>query len=188
MRTRQTERRASLLRDPDYRRAYVESFVDSMIASQIKANRERRGWLQEQLGERAQKAGGKPMAQSRISALEDINYSAWSVRTLRRLAAAFDLALIVKFVRFSEALSEIDNLDESDLYQPPFDEDARAGEREGLAFTDELVASERAPQKHPSLEQWIKGMPFGMGPPPTASTRGDRQMPTTPTTGRELGG
>lgn len=58
--------------------------------------REARGWTQKQL---AEKCG---MRQSRISTLEDPNYENFEAATLRRLASAFDVALTIRFIPFSE--------------------------------------------------------------------------------------
>lgn len=87
--------------DPEYATAYAESFLDAYIATQIKVLREQRGWTQEQL---AEKIG---TAQPGISRLEDVNYSAWSVSTLTKLAAAFSLRLKITFEDFSGIASEV---------------------------------------------------------------------------------
>jgi hypothetical protein len=42
------------------------------------------------------------MSQARISVMENPNYKRFNVRTLQRLAAAFDVALVVRFVSFGE--------------------------------------------------------------------------------------
>ncbi|MFZ0929249.1 MAG: XRE family transcriptional regulator, partial [Syntrophobacteraceae bacterium] len=87
--------------DKDYRHGYVDEFLNASIASQIKVLREQRGWSQKELAEQT------GMAQPRISTLENVNYSRWSIETLRRLAEAFDLALSVSFVSFGERLRDI---------------------------------------------------------------------------------
>jgi len=85
-------------KDPEARRDYADSFLDSAIALQIKALRLQRKWSQKELAERA------GMKQSRISAMERADYSRWSLSTLRRLAYAFDLALEVHFESFGTFL------------------------------------------------------------------------------------
>ena len=104
-------------RDPEYRHAYSTEFVDAKIGTQIKVLREQRGWSQEQL---AEKAG---MKQSRISALENVNYSAWSVNTLRRLARAFDVALTVEFKAFGSHIQDFERMSRRSLQVAPFDSD-----------------------------------------------------------------
>jgi transcriptional regulator with XRE-family HTH domain len=44
------------------------------------------------------------MSQARISVLENPNYRKFNVGTLQRVAAAFDVALIVRFMSFGELL------------------------------------------------------------------------------------
>jgi len=103
--------------DPEYRHAYSTQFVDAKIGTQIKVLREQRGWSQEAL---AEKAG---MKQSRISALESVNYSAWSVNTLRRLAKALDVALDVEFKTFGQQIREMEGFSRESLQAVSFDND-----------------------------------------------------------------
>lgn len=87
--------------DAEYAHAYCDEFLNTYIATQLKVLREQRGWTQGQVAELAD------MKQTRISVLEDINYSSWSVKTLRRLARAFDLRLKVSFEDFSTIIDDI---------------------------------------------------------------------------------
>lgn len=85
------------LRDRAYRALFVETQIETLIPFQIRAMRERRGWTQRELAEHAN------MAQARISVLENPSYEgAVNVKTLVKLAAAFDVALVVRFARFGE--------------------------------------------------------------------------------------
>src|SRR5258708_26848268 len=45
--------------------------------------------------------------QSQISAMEQIDFGSWKISTLRRLATAFDLALVVRLESFGRFLPEI---------------------------------------------------------------------------------
>lgn len=101
----------------EYRRSYVESFLNTSIAAQIKADREKRGWSQGQLAELA------GMKQSRISALENVSFEGWSLKALRRLAEAFDLVLVVRFESFGKVIEGIESIERSRLEAPPFTED-----------------------------------------------------------------
>ena len=100
-----------------YRHAYVEGFLDSYIATQIKVLREQRQLTQVRLAELS------GMHQSQIAALEDIHHSSWKIGTLKRLARAFDLALIVRFESFGKVLPDLDRFGRSMLERPSFDED-----------------------------------------------------------------
>ena len=103
--------------DPEARHDYAEIFLNSSIALQIKALRLQRGWSQETL---AEKAG---MKQSRISAMEQATYDGWSLRTLRRLARAFDLALEVRFESFGTFLDDATSVSRNALERPSFIDD-----------------------------------------------------------------
>ncbi len=104
-------------RDREYRHVYAESFTNTLIAAQLKANREMRKLSQEQLAELA------GMKQSRISAIENVNYESWSVRTLRRIARTFDLVLVIKFESFGNVVREMESFDRSSLERPSFQDD-----------------------------------------------------------------
>src|SRR5262245_54552070 len=85
------------LRDRAYRALFVETQIEALIPFQIRAMRASRRWTQKEL---AEKAG---MKQGRISVLENPNYEgAVNIKTLLKLAQAFDVGLIVRFAPFSE--------------------------------------------------------------------------------------
>jgi transcriptional regulator with XRE-family HTH domain len=101
----------------EYREAFAEEFLNAWIATQIKTLREERQWTQERL---ATEAG---MRQPRISALESIDYSSWSVNILRRLARAFDVDLAVEFRSYGERLLDYDRFEGRLLQEPAFPDD-----------------------------------------------------------------
>ncbi len=103
--------------DKEYRHAYADECLDTMIATQIKVLREQRGMTQGQL---AVAAG---MKQPRIPVLEDATYSNWTLNTLKRFARAFDVALSVKFETFSRVISDFENLSRESLQRPAFAND-----------------------------------------------------------------
>jgi len=78
------------------RHRFVESHLAKNIAHQIRAIRDKLGWSQEKL---ATESG---MNQNAISRLESADYGRYTLSTLKRLAEAMDVALIVRFVPFSE--------------------------------------------------------------------------------------
>lgn len=107
---------ASEFHDKEYAHAYVNQFYDMAIAAQIKVLREQRGLSQEEL---AAEAG---MKQERISLLENVDYSAWTLKTLRQLGEAFDVAVHVSFVDFSAAIMDVINLRREKLEVVPREE------------------------------------------------------------------
>ena len=86
------------LRNKAYRDGYTEAQLSIEIPFQIWALRKARGWTQAQLAERC----GIP--QARISHIEQPGRDPLSLRTLYRLASAFDVGLLVQFVSFSESV------------------------------------------------------------------------------------
>ena len=104
-------------RNRDYRHSYMESFLDSLIATQIRALRERENWSQTELAEKVR------TTQPAISRLERADHSAWSLKTLRSLARAFDMALSVRFVSFGDAIDEIEGFRFDRLIRPSFRDD-----------------------------------------------------------------
>jgi len=85
------------LKDKEYRDAFVSASINIGIPSQIQILRDQRKWKQKDLGD---KAG---MAQESISRIEDpTRGSVNNIKTLIRLASAFDVGLMVRFVPFSE--------------------------------------------------------------------------------------
>jgi transcriptional regulator with XRE-family HTH domain len=103
--------------DEDYRYGFAEAFLNSYIAAQIKIIREQQEMTQAQL---AEKIGTK---QAGISRLENVNYRAWRVETLTRLARAFRLRLRISFEEFGTLPDEVDNFGKESLERAPFDED-----------------------------------------------------------------
>jgi transcriptional regulator with XRE-family HTH domain len=124
-----TETLREEFKDKETRHVYCDEFLNSSIATQIKVLREQREWTQRELAERAE------MRQERISVLEDVNYSSWTINVLRRLAEAFDLTLTVKFESFGEKLFAIEDMSRETLEKPSFDEDPVFNELSAIANT-----------------------------------------------------
>jgi transcriptional regulator with XRE-family HTH domain len=105
------------LRKKAYRDAYVEEHVKTSLPFQIRTMREQpeRNWSQAELGSRA------GMRQNAISRLEKADYGNLNVNTLLRLASAFDVALLIKFVPFRKLMEEFSDLSTQALEVPSFD-------------------------------------------------------------------
>lgn len=87
---------ARLRRNEQARVRFVESHLSKNLAFQIRAMRDREGWSQQELADRVE------MTQTRISLLENPFKGKPTLTTLKRLAAAFDVSLVVRFVSFSQ--------------------------------------------------------------------------------------
>lgn len=84
--------------DREYREAYASSKMDTVLAMQIRVLREQRGWTQAEL---AMRMGTR---QSRVSTMENCNYGGLTLRTLKRLAAVFDVPLEVSFGKWDSVM------------------------------------------------------------------------------------
>lgn len=126
----------------------VASNLGKGIAYQIKATRSKLGLSQDEL---AKTVG---MSQNNISRLESPEYGKHTVSSLKRIADAMDVALVVRFVPFSQYidwLSATPYLDEGirpeALAVPSFEDEERVGKHEGqiryyaLHLTPSIVAS-----------------------------------------------
>ncbi len=126
------------LRDTEYRHGYADEHLNLTLSTQIKMLREQRGWSQAQL---ASKIGTK---QTGVSRLENVNYSRWSISTLRKIARAFDLRLKVSLEVFGSLWEDVQGASRSSLQRPAFEDDPE--------FSDSAV-----PQAPVSI--WISGEP-----------------------------
>jgi transcriptional regulator with XRE-family HTH domain len=112
------ERLLAKFRSRKRRRTFAEQDLGSTVAAQIYALRQKHNKMtQEELAQRTE------MSQARISVLENPNYRKVNVGTLQRIAAAFDVALIVRFVSFGEFLDWTVNGSQKTLAPLSFDEE-----------------------------------------------------------------
>ena len=85
-----------LRRNKPTRAQFIASHISKGIAFQIRAIRDHLRWSQTDV------AGQVGMTQNAISRLESAEYGRPTLTTLKRLASAFDVGLVVRFVPFSE--------------------------------------------------------------------------------------
>lgn len=112
------------LKDKAYREAFVATHIDNGIAFQIRTIRKVNNWTQKDLGDKAD------MKQERISVLEDPNKINFNVDTLRRIASAFDVGLMIRFVPFSDLVKWDKDLSPESLQVTSFTEDTFFKEEE----------------------------------------------------------
>jgi transcriptional regulator with XRE-family HTH domain len=97
------------LQDREYAEEYAQSFLNSYVATQIKVIREQRRMTQAELGNHI------GTTQAGVSRYEDVNYSSWSLRTLMKLARAFDVRLRVSFEPYGTLPDEVIRFDRERL-------------------------------------------------------------------------
>jgi len=105
------------LRDPEYRHQFVEEEINVGIAFQIRSLRNRQDLKQVELADRL---GGK---QSLVSSWENPDYGRYNLGTLKDLAKAFDVGLLVRFVPFSTLVDWALNLTSDTIAPPSFNEE-----------------------------------------------------------------
>jgi transcriptional regulator with XRE-family HTH domain len=110
------------LQDPDYRRDWVREHVAVGLAFQLRALRADREWTQTEVGERSE------MKQEMLSQWENPNYGKYTLSTLQRLASAYDVGLLVRFVPFSEMADWTVDLTPDRLAPPKYSDDLAAAE------------------------------------------------------------
>lgn len=115
-----TTRRNRLMKklgDHEYRHAYADEHLNLTVSTQIKVLREQRKMNQ---GELAEAIGTK---QAGVSRLESVDYSKWSISTLRKIAKAFDVRLKVTFEEFGTLWQEVVSSDRRSLERAKFQDD-----------------------------------------------------------------
>ena len=105
------------LRDPEYSEGYAESFLNAFVATQIKVLREQNGWRQSDL------ASILGTTQTGISRVENVNYSAWSIGTLKKLARAFRVRLKVSFETYGSLIEDVEQFGRESLQRVPREAD-----------------------------------------------------------------
>ena len=100
------------LSDPDFRKQFIDEHVDVGIAFQIRSLRNRQQLKQSDLGKLMN------VKQPLVSSWENPDYGRYSLKTLKDLANAFDVGLLVRFVPFSKLIDWTVDLT-SDVIAPP---------------------------------------------------------------------
>ena len=107
----------------------VSSNLSEGIAFQIRATRDKRGRTQAEL---ARESG---MTQNNLSRLESPDYGKQTISSLKRIAEALDVALVVRFIPFSQYINWLSGtpfLDEGlrpeALAVPSFEEEEKSGQ------------------------------------------------------------
>lgn len=100
-----------------YREALAVEHVNTTLAIQIRQLREQRYGKQAALAQRLGKH------QETISQWENPDYGRYSLTSLKKLAAAFDVALLVKFISFNELAKDMVNLSPARLCPSSFNDE-----------------------------------------------------------------
>lgn len=176
--SRNSSLREELIRtsdDKEYRYAYADENLNATIATQIKVLREQRGWKQMDLAKEAE------MKQPMISRYENVNYSSWSINTLKRLAFAFDVILDVRFRSFRDLVESTEEFGRESLQVPRFTEDPyfKEEDKEPKKDKKEQVAAEMPQGVHISgsaLTEFMKAIKAETQKPISAAEQVDKSL------------
>jgi transcriptional regulator with XRE-family HTH domain len=107
------------LHDPQFRRQMIDEHINVGIAFQIRSIRKKLKLTQKALAELLGDKKKQPM----ISEWENPNYGNYTLATLKELAKAFDVGLLVRFVPFSTMVDWTVNVTNSKITPPSFGEE-----------------------------------------------------------------
>lgn len=107
------------LSDPEFRKQFIDEHITVGIAFQIRSLRNRQKLTQAKLAELLK------VKQPLLSAWENPNYGKYTLGTLKDLAKAFDVGLLVRFVPFSKLVDCTIDLTSDVIAPPSFSEEQR---------------------------------------------------------------
>lgn len=124
------------LANEEYRELLAIEHVNTTLALQIRKMREGRQWTQNDL---AAKLGKH---QETISQWEDPDYGRYTTKTLQAIAKVFDVALLQKYVSFSELVKDMMDLSLSRLCPTNYEQDKMNWEGKTLVSELHLVSAD----------------------------------------------
>ena len=131
------ERLLEQLKNKEYRDAFVAEMISTGIPFQLRALRKQRNWSQQKMSEET------GMMQERISVLEDPNYGKLTLTTLKKVASALNIGLLVRFVPISDLVKWELKLSSDSLKASSYDDDPyfkiKVKEKEITATTDKFA-------------------------------------------------
>lgn len=101
----------------EYRQVFAEQFVKELLPFQIEILMKHRGMSKQDLA----KATG--LSEQTIARAINPNSQSISLNTVIKIAAAFDVAFVAKFIPFSKLHEMVTNLKEDDWKLPSFNEE-----------------------------------------------------------------
>src|SRR4030043_287560 len=113
------------IQDKESRKQFIDEHINVGIAFQINGIRRRQKLTQKGLAELLGDTAKQPL----ISSWENPNYGRYTLNTLKDLAKAFDVGLLIRFVPFSKMIDWTINLTGEVIAPPSF-----AKEQEGFAL------------------------------------------------------
>jgi transcriptional regulator with XRE-family HTH domain len=135
------------MQEKEYRHGLINAQIEIDLPFQIRALRKQQDLTQPEL------AGLAGMKQSRISKMEKPGGASFTLETLRRLAKAFDVALIVRFARFGELVKWSKEFQPDSFVVPSFDKECQALEEHERVLTAVRSEGELVTIARPRIRQ-----------------------------------
>jgi transcriptional regulator with XRE-family HTH domain len=155
------------LKDKKYRDLFIASQINRIIPYQIRALRAaRNNMTQEELAERAE------TTQSAISRIKSRGAASMNIKTLLKLASAFDVALVVRFEPIDRFVDWVDDLSPEVMSPKPSEvvlteTEKGAGEQQAvhrdtarLAYSGYLRPASRSEQTGPTQARFSFDAPY----------------------------
>ena len=144
MNTNKREQMWESLRDPEFRKQFIDEHINVGIAFQIRSLRNRQNLTQANL---AELLGVK---QPLISEWENPNYGKYTLGTLKDLAKVFDVGLLVRFLPFSTLVDWTVDLTSDAIAPPNFHEEQ--SHRALMTFLDKTLNANQAYSSKSALD------------------------------------
>jgi len=142
------------LRDKDFREQFIDEHINVGIAFQIRSLRNRQNLKQSEL---AQLLGVK---QPLVSSWENPNYGKYTLNTLKDLAKAFDVGLLVRFVPFSTLIDWTVDLTSAVIAPPSFNEEEKLRAASLVLVASSIIESTKDTDVYdPKLEESVSSKP-----------------------------
>ncbi len=119
--------------DSEFRKQFIDEHINVGVAFQIRSLRNRQNLTQANLAERL------TVKQPLVSAWENPNYGKYTLATLKDLAKAFDVGLLVRFVPFSTLMDWTIDIKPDTIAPPSFGEEES---RNALMVNWEKIATD----------------------------------------------
>jgi len=123
------------LRDKDFRKQFIDEHVNVGIAFQIRSLRNRQNLKQSELAQLLD------VKQPLVSSWENPNYGKYTLNTLKDLAKAFDVGLLVRLVPFSTLIDWTVDLTSDVIAPPSFNEEEKLRVASPVLVTSSLIES-----------------------------------------------
>lgn len=124
---------ANEFEDHEYAHVYIQSHVLDRLAMQVHTLRNQRGLSQTEL------AALSGIGQGKISKIETGDFESLNLKTLFKLAEALDVAPVVRFERFIDAIDDVTELQVGNLNLPARTDDLHARKRVKHLFSNPML-------------------------------------------------